>query len=176
MPTVRCSIQMRRSPTPWLSEGTAPNRTAAPVIGIPILRLNQLQPGGYTQLHHLNEDVPLQAAVKQRCEHLRVEGIGGHLSNSGLRPCPRMTRTSITTAGLVAYSKAGWHKWLTVHYGAYLASASSLRISGEAPLTMNFVLAHCPDIVGMTPAPPRRQTMRSPSHAPSPSHSLFALR
>ena len=51
----QCAAQMRRSPTPWLSEGTAPNRTAAPAIGIPILRLNQLQPGGCTQLHHLNE-------------------------------------------------------------------------------------------------------------------------
>ena len=55
---------MSRSPTPWLSEGTAPNRTAAHAIGIRILSLNQLQPGGCTQLHHLNEDVPLRAAVR----------------------------------------------------------------------------------------------------------------
>ena len=109
-------------------------------------------------------------------EHLRVEGIGGHLSNSGLQPCPRMARTKIRTAGLVACSRPGGRKRKTAQDGNILASASSLRIGTEAPLTMNFVLAHCPDIVGMTPAPPRRQTMRSPSHAPSPSHSLFALR
>ena len=58
----QCAAQMRRSPTPWLSEDTAPNRTAAPAIGIPILRLNQLQPGGCTQLHHLNEAMPFRTA------------------------------------------------------------------------------------------------------------------
>ena len=111
---------------------------------------------------------------EQRCEHLRVEDIGSHLPNSGLRPCPRIDRTSIRTARLVAYSKEGWRECLTAYHGKILASASSLRIGTEAPLTMDFVLAHCPDIVGMAPSPPRRQTMCSPSHVPSPSHSLFA--
>ena len=55
-------------------------------------------------------------SFEQRCEHLRVEGIGGHLPNPGLRPCPRLIRTSIRTARLVAYSKADWRKWL--NYGA----------------------------------------------------------
>ena len=58
----QCAAQMRRPPTPWLSEGTAPNGTAAPVIGIPILRLNQLQPRDCTHLHHLNEGVPLSSS------------------------------------------------------------------------------------------------------------------
>ena len=55
---------MSRSPTPWLLGDTSHDRTAAPAIGNPNLRLNQLQPGGCTQLHHLNEDVPLRAAVR----------------------------------------------------------------------------------------------------------------
>ena len=70
----QCAAQMRRSPTPWLSEGTAPNRTAAPAIGSPTIRLNQLQPGGCTQLHHLNEAMLLRAAARASSSwsHLRT--------------------------------------------------------------------------------------------------------
>ena len=112
---------------------------------------------------------------EQRCEDLRVECIDGHLSYSGLQSCHRMPCTNIGTTGLVAYSRPVGRKRKTAVDGNILAFASSLRIGTEAPLTMNFVLAHCPDIVGMTSAPPRRRAMRYPSHAPSPSHSLFAL-
>ena len=55
---------MSRSPTPWLLGDIPHDRISAPAIGHPRLRLNQLQPGGCTQLHHLNEDVPLRAAVR----------------------------------------------------------------------------------------------------------------
>ena len=53
---------MSRSPTPWLSGDILHDRTAAPAIGSPTIRLNQLQPGGFTQLHHLNEAMLLRAA------------------------------------------------------------------------------------------------------------------
>ena len=60
----QCAAQMRRSPTLWPLEDTAHNRTAAHAIDMPILRLNQLQPGGCTQLHHLSEDMLLRAAAR----------------------------------------------------------------------------------------------------------------
>ena len=53
---------MSRSPTPWLLGDTSHDRTAAPAVGNPNLRLNQLQPGGCTQLHHLNEAMPFRTA------------------------------------------------------------------------------------------------------------------
>ena len=161
---------MSRSPTPWLSEGTAPNRTAAHAISILILSLNQLQPGGCTQLHHLNEDVPLRAAVRASPSwwHRRTP--------TYLRPSAMSSNGTYKhqNSGVSGLLESGRAKRKTAQDGAYLASAPSLRIGGEALSTMNFVLAHCPRIVGMAPARPHRQTMRSSSHAPSPSHSLFS--
>ena len=55
---------MWQLPTPWLSKDTAPGRPASytVTIGEPISRLNQLQPGGCTQLHHLNDTILRRAA------------------------------------------------------------------------------------------------------------------
>ena len=53
---------MSRSPTPWLLGDIPHDRISAPAIGHPRPRLNQLQPGGCTQLHHLNEAMPFRTA------------------------------------------------------------------------------------------------------------------
>ena len=149
-----CGYQMRRSPTLWLSEGTASNRTTAPAIGMPMLRLKQLQPGGCTR--YPASPPGRECTPSSRCastSELKAS-VATYLTptfNHARRP--RMTRTNIRTPGLVAYSKAGGRKRKTAQDGNILASASSLRIGTEAPLTMSSVLAHCPDIVGMAPAP-----------------------
>ena len=83
---------MSRSPTPWLLGDTSHDRTAAPAIGNPNLRLNQLQPGGCTQLHHLNEAMPFRTAGRTssswshrraptylRRSHMPLDGTYKHL-------------------------------------------------------------------------------------------------
>ena len=83
---------MSRSPTPWLLGDIPHDRISAPAIGHPRLRLNQLQPGGCTQLHHLNEAMPFRTAGRTssswshrraptylRRSHMPLDGTYKHL-------------------------------------------------------------------------------------------------
>ena len=86
---------MRRLPPPWLSEDTASDRSAAHAIGMPILRVYQLQPRGCTQLHHLNEAMLFRAAARASSSwsHRRAPT---YLRRSHMPPDCTYTNTSLS--------------------------------------------------------------------------------
>ena len=151
---------MRRLPTPWLSEDTAPGRSASHAIGEPISRLNQLRPGGCTQLHHLNEAMPFRTA-------------GRRPSSRSHRWAPTYLRRSHMPLCTAHKRLPLWWQNVCKCLDFAIAGIAANEWSGGTSLLLPFVATHCLDHLRTRPSTTRHQ--RHPIR-PCPRHRRLFVR
>ena len=162
---------MRRLPPPWLSEDTAPDRSAAHAIGMSILRVYHVQPWG---LHPALSPERGHAISNSGAGFLELEpSAGTHLP-------PTITHASgvyLQTLSLSQSnprSQAVARRSKRVQKGTELAIAGTAATSGGTSLLLLFVTTHCLDHLWTRPADDPPPTTQPPPPAHIATDSLFA--